>query len=59
MADIVGEVKTGDVIEVDVEAGIIKINGNEKKVNPMAENVRKTLECGGLIPRVRAELGIK
>lgn len=58
-ADIVDLVKTGDVIEVDPAAGTIEINGEIHTFKPLSENVLKTLECGGLIPRVRAELGIE
>ncbi len=58
VADIAGLVKTGDEIEVDVEDGIVKINGTEYEFKPLSDNVLRTLECGGLIPRVRAELGI-
>ena len=59
VADIASELKTGDEIEVDLEKGTITVNGAVKQFTPMAENVLKTLEFGGLIPRVRAELGIQ
>ena len=59
VADIAGELKTGDEIAVDLEKGTITVNGTVKQFTPMAENVLKTLEFGGLIPRVRAELGIE
>ena len=58
VADAVNALKTGDVIEVDLEAGTITGPNGVIEANPMSENVLKTLECGGLIPRVRAELGI-
>ena len=58
VADIVNELKAGDEIEIDLENGVITAPCGELKANPMSENVLKTLECGGLIPRVRAELGI-
>ena len=47
------------VIEADLEKGTVTVNGEVKQFNPLSENVRKTLEYGGLIPRVRAELGIE
>ena len=50
--------KTGDEIEVDLEKGTVTVGGEAKQFQPMAENVVKTLSYGGLIPRVRAELGI-
>ncbi len=45
--------------EVDIERGEITIKGKTRKFAPMAENTLKTLEYGGLISRVRAELGIE
>ena len=59
VADVADGLKTGDVIEADLEKGTVTVNGEVKQFNPLSENVRKTLEYGGLIPRVRAELGIE
>ena len=47
-----------DIIEADLEKGTVKVNGEVKQFAPLAANVLKTLEYGGLIPRVRAELGL-
>lgn len=58
-ADLAGMVKTGDVIEVDLEKGTVEVNGVVHSFAPLSDTVRKTLEYGGLIPRVRAELGIE
>ena len=58
VADVAEGLKTGDTLEVDLEKGTVTVNGETKQFTPMAENVVKTLEYGGLIPRVRAELGI-
>lgn len=58
VADVVNELKTGDIVEVDLEKGVITGPNGVYTSAPMSENVLKTLECGGLIPRVRAELGI-
>jgi len=58
-ADIVDQLKTGDEITVDLENGEITWNGNSFSAPPLSDNVRKTLEYGGLIPRVRAELNIQ
>ena len=41
-----------------MEKGTVTVNGETRQFQPMAENVVKTLTYGGLIPRVRAELGI-
>lgn len=57
-ADVADGLRTGDRIEVDLEKGTVTVNGQVKQFQPMAENVVKTLTYGGLIPRVRAELGI-
>jgi len=58
-ADIADQLKTGDELAVDLETGEIIWNGNSFSSPPLSDNVRKTLEYGGLIPRVRAELSIK
>ncbi len=58
VADVADGLKTGDQIAVDLEKGTVTVNGEIKQFQPMAENVVKTLTYGGLIPRVRAELGI-
>lgn len=58
-ADLAGDLKTGDLLEADLETGRIVVNGAARQFAPAAENVLKTLEYGGLIPRVRAELGIE
>jgi 3-isopropylmalate dehydratase small subunit len=57
-ADLAPYVNSGDLIEVDLENGTVLINGVLTQFDPPSENVLKTLEYGGLIPRVRAELGI-
>ena len=59
VADVADGLKTGDVIEADLEKGTVTVGGEVKQFNLLSENVRKTLEYGGLIPRVRAELGIE
>lgn len=58
-ADLQNKLKTGDRAEVDLENGTITVNGKTYLFNPLSEPVLKTLEYGGLIPRVRAELGIE
>ena len=49
---------TGEIIEVDLEKGTITAPCGVIESAPLSESVLKTLEYGGLIPRVRAELGI-
>lgn len=58
VADAVKKLHTGEIIEVDLEKGTITAPCGVIEANPLSENVLKTLEYGGLIPRVRAELGI-
>lgn len=58
-ADLHDKVHTGDVAEVDLEAGTVSVNGTVHEFQPISDTVRQTLEHGGLIPRVRAELGIR
>ena len=58
VADVADSLKTGDRVEVNLEQGVVTVNGKTMQFQPMSENVVKTLTFGGLIPRVRAELGI-
>lgn len=58
VADAMKKLHTGEIIEVDLEKGTITAPCGVIEANPLSENVLKTLEYGGLIPRVRAELGI-
>ena len=57
-ADIAGLLADGDEIEVDLEAGSVVYPGGVITSTPLSPSVLKTLSHGGLIPRVRAELGI-
>lgn len=57
-ADIVDKLVDGDFLEVDVEKGTIIHEGKTIEFSPLSENVRRTLSHGGLINRVRADLGI-
>ena len=59
VADMADKLKTGDEVEVDLEKGTVTVNDEVNEFTPMAPTVLKTLEYGGLIPRVRAELGIE
>jgi 3-isopropylmalate dehydratase small subunit len=55
-ADIVKLVHDGDLIEVDMIRGIIHCAGKTINTKPLSSGVLKTLDYGGLIPQVRAEL---
>lgn len=55
-ADLAAQLKDGDIIEADLVQGEVKLPDGLAKAVPMSENVLKTLEYGGLIPRIRAEL---
>lgn len=55
-ADLTGVVKTGDRLTVDLQSGAVTVGGRAFNYEPLSENVLFTLRCGGLIPRVRAEL---
>ncbi len=58
LGDIREEVKTGDIIEVDIESGVIVAAERKLSAQPLAPNVLATVRAGGLINRVRQELGI-
>jgi 3-isopropylmalate dehydratase small subunit len=57
-ADIAGFVRDGDVIEADMVNGIIACVNKTINAAPLSAGVLKTLEYGGLIPQVRAELNL-
>ena len=52
------EIKTGDPIRVDIENGLFCLHGVEYSFPPISANSLETLKHGGLLPRVRAELGL-
>lgn len=56
IADIAGLLEDGEVIEADLVKGEILIPEASVHTAPLSDNVLKTLEYGGLIPRIRAEL---
>lgn len=49
---------TGDEIEVDVAAGLIRLNGRTHPFPPLSPAARAMLEAGGLIPYLRKKLGL-
>ena len=44
VADMADKLKTGDVVEVDLEKGTVTVNGEVNEFTPMAPTVLKTLE---------------
>jgi 3-isopropylmalate dehydratase small subunit len=57
-ADISKLVHDGDIIEVDMVSGKIICAGRTVTTVPLSAGVLKTLDYGGLIPQVRAELSL-
>jgi len=56
IADNVGE---GEVIEVDIKKGVINLpTGKSFKFNPIPDNVLRILELGGLVNKVKEDLGL-
>jgi 3-isopropylmalate dehydratase small subunit len=50
-------VKSGDVIELDLAGGEVRIpSGGTFKFTPLPPNVLEILEAGGLVPKLRKEL---
>ena len=53
-------VKSGDVVELDLAGGEVRIpSGETFKFTPLPPNVLEILEAGGLVPKLRKELGTK
>lgn len=57
-ANLIDKVKAGDIISVDIEKGLVVLRNNSFEFKPLSENVLLTLKAGGLINRVRQELGV-
>ncbi|MCP1101846.1 3-isopropylmalate dehydratase small subunit [Aequitasia blattaphilus] len=57
-ADVVDFVKTGDICEADLDKGQFISEGVIQNLKAISEITSKTLQWGGLIPRVRMELGL-
>lgn len=58
MADILDRVEAGDEIEADLENGKIALKDGVVSAPPLSENVLRILEYGGLIQKVRRDLGV-
>ena len=51
------QVKSGDLIELDLAAGEVRTpSGGMFKFTPLPPNVLEILEAGGLVPKLRSEL---
>lgn len=58
-ADLIEHVKEGDLLSVDLNKGLITKDNKTFVAQPLSENVLTTLKAGGLIERVRIELGVE
>jgi 3-isopropylmalate dehydratase small subunit len=58
LANISPLVTTGDVLNVDLDTAIIRFNGRTVKGTPLSRFALATLRAGGLIARVRQDLGV-
>ena len=53
-------VKSGDVIELDLAGGKVRVpSGTMLKFTPLPPNVLEILEAGGLVPKLKKELQAK
>jgi 3-isopropylmalate dehydratase small subunit len=57
-ADLTGLLQDGDILQADLAGGRVVYPGGVATAPPLSASALKTLDFGGLIPRVRAELGI-
>lgn len=57
-ADIAGLLRPFDEIEADLATGRVLLPNGEVRAQPLSRSTLKTIEAGGLIERVRLELGI-
>jgi 3-isopropylmalate/(R)-2-methylmalate dehydratase small subunit len=48
----------GDIVEIDLEHSLIRLNGVEYKFPPLSSSALAILESGGLIPYLRGKLGL-
>ncbi len=53
----VDAVEAGDEIEIDMKGGKILAKGKTFDYPPLADEVAKILECGGLVPYTKQKLG--
>lgn len=53
LPEIAGIVHTGDVIEIDREAGVVHAAGRKFVVPPLPDSVRAILDAGGVLPMLQ------
>lgn len=53
---LVNDVKRGDILEIDVDNSIIRLNKKEYQFKPYPSYVKDLIESGGLIPFVKKKL---
>lgn len=58
VAKIQEQVEAGEYANVELTTGVIAVGGKQLQGQPLSENVLATIEAGGLINRVRKELGV-
>ncbi len=56
--EIAKETDEGDILEIDIEKGIVKnlTKGKEYKIKPLPEDLKKIQEAGGLMEYAKAKL---
>ena len=56
--EIVKDADEGDILEIDVEKGVVKnvTKGKEYKIKPLPEDLKKIQEAGGLMEYAKAKL---
>lgn len=58
VADVKQVIQTGNWLEVNLSRGVVTVNDREFSGVPLSANALATIEAGGLINRVRQEMGI-
>jgi 3-isopropylmalate dehydratase small subunit len=53
----VAEIRDGDEVEVDYEAGAVTVKGKSYEFSPYPEGLKAILEAGGLLPYLAATAG--
>lgn len=53
------KIKEGDEIEVDLDAGIVKVNGQATKIPPLPKTMQTLLSDGGLVEHFKKHSGFK
>lgn len=57
--ELVNEVEQGDILDIDVENSIIRLNNKEYHFTPYPSYVKGLIESGGLIPYVKKKLAVQ